>query len=82
MRDPDHTAVPSGPASGAGDALYEEIAGQLVDSALEHPPVPPAPAAAESAKGGYEDVYEETAEKLVDGMLNPEATAAPPTPPE
>ena len=48
------------------DAVYEDIAGNMVDTAVERAADPaevpvPDPAA--------EDVYEETAEKLIDGMV-------------
>ena len=53
------------PGSGF-DAVYEDIAGNMVDTAVERAADPaevpvPDPAA--------EEVYEETAEKLIDGMV-------------
>jgi hypothetical protein len=55
------------------DAVYEDIAGNIVDTAVERAADPaevpvPDPEA--------EDVYEETAEKLIDGMVE-ERDAAP-----
>jgi hypothetical protein len=53
------------PASGF-DAVYEDIAGNMVDTAVERAADP---AEVPVPDPDAEDVYEETAEKLIDGMV-------------
>ena len=80
-----------GAATGRGsrpdDALYDSIADQMVGGALDHAVDDPAPAGppAEApdpagplrpvAETGADDVYEETAEKLIEGMVDPESVS-------
>ena len=53
------------PASGY-DAVYEDIAGSMVETAVERAADP---AEVPVPDPDAEDVYEETAEKLIDGMV-------------
>jgi hypothetical protein len=83
-----HGGAPGARRSRADDALYDSIADQMVGGALDHAvddpgPVdePPGAPAADAtplrpvAETGADDVYEETAEKLIEGMVDPEAVS-------
>lgn len=69
----DPTAAPPDPQ----DAVYESIAADVVETAMADVaagarPAPPA------AEGSSEDIYEETAEKLIEGITHPPEDAGAP----
>jgi hypothetical protein len=83
-----HDRAAQGRARRADDALYDSIADQMVGGALDHAvddPAPPDPDANAPdpdtaplrpvAETGADDVYEEAAEKLIEGMVDPEAVS-------